>query len=77
MECFNQEVTDDKCVKEVPDDPEDKGYKCNCEDTLEGDDCGLNTSEYTIYQGFQSVHSIHAINLLTTGLFTINTMRTD
>ncbi len=47
-------------------------------------------SDYTIYlllldmskafdtvQGFQSADSIHAINLLTSGLFTVNTMWTD
>ncbi len=28
-------------------------------------------------QGFQSADSIHAINLLTSGLFTVNTMWTD
>ncbi len=28
------------------------------------------------YQGFQSADSIHAINLLTSGLFTVNTMWT-
>ncbi len=28
-------------------------------------------------QGFQSADSIHAINLLTSGLFTVNTMWTN
>ncbi len=28
-------------------------------------------------QGFQSADSIHAINLITSGLFTVNTMWTD
>ncbi len=42
---------------------------------------GEQNSEYTnktvgmVYkQGFQSADSIHAINLLTSGLFTVNTM---
>ncbi len=38
--------------------------------------CGqLNAA--LIYQGFQSTDSIYAINLLISGLFTVNTMWTD
>ncbi len=35
----------------------------------------INKNKYD--QGFQSADSIHAINLLTSSLFTVNTMWTD